>query len=193
MSHITPSRYDRPEGEPMGLKTSMAVLTLVLTLAGCGGGPPDRAGRYELPKGGEGISSLLDPCAGLSDGEAAALLGTPAGDVERSELGPMVGGGCSLKSRSQMTKSIVFVLHREGSLAAGRAAFEQQKAGFEAVVPAREVAGLGDEAAWFGSREPVVLKRLLVRKGNVWLDVVAAPDDLAGSQKVAQVVLRKLQ
>jgi len=37
-----------------------------------------------------------------------------------------------------------------------------------------------------------VLDRLLARKGNVWLDVISAPEKEDGAKRVAEAVLGKL-
>jgi hypothetical protein len=177
----------------MVLKTSATVLALALALVACSGGPHDGAGNARPPKAGERLRSVPDPCGELGDDEAAGLLGISVADLERSVMGPMFDNACSLKSRSQPLKSIIFVLRREDSVSAGRAAFHKEKAEFAVTVAEREVVGLGDEAAWFGGREPVVLKRLLARKGNVCLDVISAPGDLAGARSVAEAVFQKLR
>ena len=115
-------------------------------------------------------------------------------DLEKKVLGEMRDNACNITSSTRpLGGTISFVLREESSVALAEAGFDQQKQGFATVVPPEAVEDLGDAAAWFGSRGPVVLNRLLARKGNVWLDVIGAPGGVDGARKVATAVLEKLE
>jgi hypothetical protein len=176
-------------------KTWVTLLSGLLILS-CGGTPPveqEAASAAEGPDTTQkALLTVADPCGGLDDSEAAALLEIPAEELERKVLGEAMDNACALSSRESMRKQITFVLREEASVAVAEREFGELKGGFASVVTGDPVEGLGDEAIWFGEKGPVVFKRLLVRKSNVWLDVVGAPGGLEGSSKVAQVVLRKL-
>jgi hypothetical protein len=166
-----------------------------LALAACGGQTdnqePETAQASAQAK--PALYHVADPCGGLSDAEAAALLGIPAEDLDKTVLGPMFDNACSLKSKAKpLGPSISFSLAEEGSVADAEAAFERQAGNFATTVQGEPVEGLGDQATWFGSRDPVVLDRLLARKGNVWLDVISAPEKEDGARRVAEAVLGKL-
>ncbi len=166
-----------------------------LALACCGGktGSDAPQAPQASPEAKQALYHVADECGGLSDAEAAALLGIPAEDLDKTVLGPMFDNACRLKSSAQpLGPSISFSLAEEDSAADAEAAFDRQAGNFATTVPGEPVEGIGDQATWFGRREPVVLDRLLARKGNVWLDVISAPEKEDGAKRVAEAVLGKL-
>jgi hypothetical protein len=155
----------------------------------------EQAGAEKTPsRTKETLYSVVDQCGGLGDGEAAALLGIPVEELEKKVLGEMMDNACNITSSARpLGGTIGFVLREESSVAVAEAGFDGQKQDFAIVVTPEAVEDLGDAAAWFGSKGPVVLNRLLARKGNVWLDVIAAPGGVDGARKVAEAVLEKLE
>jgi hypothetical protein len=167
-------------------------------LVACGSGGPKGTGGPGSAAGtsrsSEKVYTVADQCAGLSESEAGALLGIPASDVQKKVLGEAMDSACSVASSAHpLGDRLSFALDRSDSVSAAEAAFERRKGDFATTVTPEAVAGLGDAAVWFGRHEPVVLDRLLVRKGNVVLDVISAPNGLDGAKKVAQAVLGKLK
>jgi hypothetical protein len=182
------------EGSTMIRTKPWPVFLAGVCLVACAGGKVDERSGTAGTAGGDrkALYSIADPCGGLTDSEAAALLGIPVGDVEKKALGEMMDNACSLRSSTERRKTVTFTLHRESSIAAAQAGLDRFAGNLGVTVPAERLAGLGEDAAWFGRKEPVVLDRLLVRKGNVWLDVSAAAG-LDGSRRVAEAVLAKLE
>jgi hypothetical protein len=180
--------------EPM--KPGLTLLLGVL-LAACGGGAdPGGGGRQsDRPdRPAETLYSAVDHCGGLGTTEAASLLGVPADEVEMKVLGEMMDNACSIQSSAGPLGGVVtFTLREESSVAEAESAFDRQAGDFATTVTSEAVTELGDEALWFGSADPVVLDRLLARKGNVWLDVISAPNGREGSMAVARAVLQRLE
>jgi hypothetical protein len=174
----------------------VALAGVWLVSCGDGGTAADKqvSAEEEPSHAEQTLHTIADQCGGLEGDEAAALLGIPAGELEKKVLGEMMDNACRLSSSTQpLGETVKFVLREESSVVAAMAGFDQQAEGFATVVAAEPVEGLGDAAAWYGSRDPVVLDRLLARKGNVWLDVITAPGGLDGARKVAEAVFAKLE
>lgn len=179
-------------------KMCWAALATVALVA-CGGAPEgnprDAQGTVAsepAPKEARGtLQSTADACGGLDEADAAALLEVPVEEVQKKILESM-DNLCSLRSTKSLQKTISFVVRTEDSAEEAEAELTQLGTSMGTAVPPEPVAGLGDDAVWLGERGPVVLKRLLVRRGNVWIDVVSAPGDLDGARKVAEAILQKM-
>ncbi len=179
------------------VKWTVAILAAAALVA-CGGGGAKGAAQSgsaeQSNHSSEKLYAIADQCGGLTDGEAGVLLGIPASDVQKKVLGEAMDDACSITSSAHpLDKRLSFALDREDSVAAAEGAFERRKGDFAISVTAEPVADLGDAAVWFGRKDPVILNRLLVRKGNVVLDVIATPNHLEGAKAVAQAVLGKLK
>jgi hypothetical protein len=131
-------------------------------------------------------SSAVDtagPCGGLTPVQAASILHVPPADA----AGPqhLSTFSCVYRSRKDFYTSLTFNVYVEASADQARRKLAALKDGLADLSPIVAVDHLGDEA-WRAPDSRV--RRLLVRKDNVWLDVVT-PGDEASQRKVARIVL----
>jgi len=128
----------------------------------------------------------IGPCGGLGPAQAAAILHIAPGDV----AGPqhLSTFSCIYRSRKDFYTSLTFNVYVEPSAGQAARKLAALKDGLANLSPIQAVDHLGDEA--WRAPDPRV-KRLLMRKGNVWLDVVTPGDEVSQVQ-VARIVLAHL-
>jgi hypothetical protein len=136
-----------------------------------------------------GVAAAADapgPCGGLTAADAAAILQIPAADV----TGPqhLETFTCIYRSQKDYYKSLTFNVYVEKSAAEASKKLDALKEGLADLSPAVAVKNLGDEAWRFPDSRVL---RLLMREGNVRLDVVT-PGDGTSQEKIAEIVLRHI-
>lgn len=127
-------------------------------------------------------SAKIGPCGGLTVAQAAAILHIPVADVK----GPQHFStfSCVYRSRKDFYTSMTFNVYVEPSAAQAQRKLDAVKDGLAYLSPIDPVDHLGD-GAWRAPDSRV--RRLLMRKGNVWLDVVT-PGDQASQVRIAEIV-----
>jgi hypothetical protein len=178
------------QGEPMmlsyvtprcGLSLALCgTLTLVLLGGGCSKTP--QAHNAKAAAG-----PTVGPCGGVKAADAAAILHIPASDVDGPHTSKVFS--CLYRSRKDAFTTLSFNVHTADTPAAAAQQLASEKDGFTYLSKIQPLDNLGDEA--WRAPDPRV-RRLLVRKGRVWLDVVT-PGDEAAQRKVAQIVLEHVQ
>ncbi|MEJ2345198.1 MAG: hypothetical protein P8076_05285 [Gammaproteobacteria bacterium] len=128
----------------------------------------------------------VDPCGGLKSAAAAAILNIPVGDVQGPQTSTVFS--CLYRSKSHPFMTLTFNVYAEASDAAAQRALDNDKQGLAVLSPITPLARLGDEA--YRAPDPRV-RRLLMRKGRVWIDIVT-PGDQASQQRIARIVLEHL-
>ncbi len=133
--------------------------------------------------GASAAAATTGPCGGLTAAQAAAILHVPPADV----AGPqhLSTFSCVYRSRQDFYTSLTYNVYVEPSAAQAVQELAAVRDGLANLSPIKAVDGLGDEA-WRAPDSRV--RRLLMRKDNVWLDVVT-PGDEASQRKVASIVL----
>lgn len=152
-------------------------VTLALLAGGCSKAPPAPAPASQ---------AKVDPCGGVTAGNAAAILQIAPADVK----GPthLKTFSCVYRSKSDFYKSVTFNVYQEDSAAEAARKLAADKEGLAYLSPIKALDKLGDEAY----RAPDSrVRRLLVRKGPVWIDVTT-PGDEASQRRIAQIVLKHL-
>ena len=157
----------------------LCALAFALTLlaGGCSKAPPAPAPESQ---------AKVDPCGGLTAADAASILKISSADVK----GPLhfKEFSCVYRAKDDFYKNVSFNVYPEGSAAQAAHKLEADKEGLAFLSPIKAVDKLGDEAY----RAPDSrVKRLLMRKGRVWLDVTT-PGDEASQRRIAQIVLKHL-
>ena len=92
------------------------------------------------------------------------------------------------RAKDDFYKSVSFNVYPEDSAPEAARKLEAEKEGLAVLSPVKALDKLGDEA--YRLPDPRV-KRLLMRKGRVWLDVTT-PGDEARQKRIAQIVLKNL-
>lgn len=150
-------------------------LALWLAAAGCSKAPSAAAAHPRV-----------DPCGGLKPGAAAAILNVPVGDVQGPQTSTVFS--CIYRSKSHPFVTLTFNVYAQASDAAARRALDNDKQGLAVLSPITPLVRLGDEA--YRAPDPRV-RRLLMRKGRFWIDVVT-PGDQGSQQRIARIVLEHL-
>lgn len=158
---------------------SLCALAFALTVlaGGCSKAPPAPAPERQ---------AKVDPCGGLTAADAASILKIAAADVK----GPLhfKSFSCVYRAKDDFYKNVSFNVYPEVSPAQAAHKLQSEKEGFAFLSPIKALDKLGDEAY----RAPDSrVKRLLMRKGRVWLDVTT-PGDEASQRRIAQIVLKHL-
>jgi len=157
---------------------ALSSLALVLLAGGCSKAPPASAPAASQVK--------VDPCGGLSAADAASILKIAPADVK----GPLhfKEFSCVYRAKDDFYKSISFNVYPQASAAEAAQKLEADKEGLAFLSPIKALDKLGDEAY----RAPDSrVRRLLVRKGQVWIDVTT-PGDETSQRRIAQIVLKHL-
>ena len=95
---------------------------------------------------------------------------------------------CVYRAKDDFYKSVKFNVYPEDSAAQAAHKLQSEKEGFAFLSPIKALDKLGDEAY----RAPDSrVRRLLVRKGQVWIDVTT-PGDETSQRRIAQIVLKHL-
>jgi hypothetical protein len=150
---------------------------LALLAGGCSKAPPPPAPASQ---------AKVDPCGGLTAADAASILKIASADVK----GPLhfKAFSCVYRAKDDFYKNVSFNVYPEASAARAARKLQSEKEGFAFLSPIKALDKLGDEAY----RAPDSrVKRLLVRKGRVWVDVTT-PGDEASQRRIAQIVLKHL-
>lgn len=157
---------------------ALSSFALVPLAGGCSKSAPPPAPAASRAKVG--------PCGGLSAADASSILGVAASDVK----GPQhfKEFSCVYRAKDDFYKSVSFNVYPEDSAAQAARKLEAEKEGLAVLSPIKALDKLGDEA--YRAPDPRV-KRLLVRKGRVWVDVTT-PGEEAAQQRIAQIVLKHL-
>ncbi|MGE4561151.1 MAG: hypothetical protein AB7E77_13190 [Desulfobulbus sp.] len=121
------------------------------------------------------------PCGGMSLEKAAAILGCPVGEVRHRFSEEF--HTCNFSK--DLLHAINYALYREKDADSAQRSIEKVAEGLRLLVACKPVEGLDDAAfSCDGDRA----KRLLVRKGPVWVDVIS-PADFKQKRQVAEAVL----
>lgn len=140
--------------------------------------------------------SAPGPCGGLTANDAAAILHVPPTDIKGPRVTEDVelkaAHNCQYRDANDFFKSVSFTLSVEKSAAAAEGGMNVERQNFAGTGSVVALKNLGDEAWRYTWRSPGPPPRLLMRKGNVWLDVMQ-PEDEASQIKIAQIVLAHLQ
>lgn len=152
---------------------TVALAGLGLLLAACSPSTPPAASA---------AADTIGPCGGLTAVQAASILHVPSADV----AGPqhLSTFSCVYRSRKDFYTSMTFNVYVEPSAAQAQRKLDADKDGLAYLSPINAVDHLGDEA-WRAPDSRV--RRLLMRKRNVWLDVVT-PGDQASQVRIAEIV-----
>ena len=128
----------------------------------------------------------IGPCGGITVAQAASILHVAPADI----AGPQHFStfSCVYRSHKDFYTSMTFNVYVEASATLAQRKLAADKDGLAFLSPIVAVGHLGDEA--WRAPDPRV-RRLLMRKGRVWLDVVT-PGDEAAQRKVAEIVLEHL-
>ncbi len=178
------------------MRTFTIILAAVLTaaLTACqpaGGGKTSASQPAAAPAGG----FTSGPCGGLTAADAAAILHIPPADVQAPRItkNPEVEGAhnCSYRDAKNLFKSVGFQLAVEKSDAAAMHDMNVEKQNFSTLATVVPLKNLGDEAQRYVWRGDGPAPRLLMRKGNVWLDVMQ-PEDEPSQTKIAGIVLKHI-
>lgn len=179
------------------MRTSTMILAAVLTaaLAACqtAGGGKTAASK---PATAPAEAFTAGSCGGLTASDAAAILHVPPTAVKgpRITKAPDLDEGannCSYRDSKNFFKSVSFYLSVQNSAAAATSSMNVEKQNFASLASVAAENNLGDEAWRYTWRGPGPAPRLLMRKGNVWLDVVQ-PEDEPSQLKIAQIVLKHI-
>lgn len=154
-------------------------ICLGLLLAACS--------KSQAPSASTTSAVKLGPCGGLDAAQAAAILHIPASAVTGPQQ--LRTFSCIYRSRKDYYKSITFNVYVEKSAAVAQRNLDKLKDGLAVLSKIVAVGGLGD-AAWRAPDSRV--RRLLARKGAVWIDIVT-PGDEASQVHIARIVLGHLQ
>ena len=138
------------------------------------------------PSTGSSPEAGVGPCGGLGVAQAASILHIPPTDVSGPQH--LSSFTCIYRSRKDFYTSLTYNVYVEPSAGQAARKLEALKEGLADLSPIQAVDHLGDEA--WRAPDPRV-RRLLMRKGNVWLDVVT-PGDQASQVAVAKIVLAHL-
>ena len=134
-------------------------------------------------------------CGGLTVADGAAILHITPANVSGPQIvkDPDLGTAyrCWYHDSKDFFKSVNFELAVEKSAAAAERDMNVEKQNFAATASVVAVKGLGDEAWRYTWQGYGPAPRLLMRKGNVWLDV-AQPEDEASQIKIAEIVLQHI-
>lgn len=164
----------------MGMQRLGIMAAVLVALGACSSpAPPPAAATGRLLQAG--------PCGGLDAAQAATILHRAPGALS----GPrhLASFTCVYRARDDFYTSLTFNVYVEPSAAQAARKLAAVKDGLAGLSPLRAVGRLGDEA--WRAPDPRV-RRLLMRKGNVWLDVVT-PGDEASQVAVARIVLAHLK
>lgn len=178
------------------MRTSTIILASLLTaaLTACqpAGGGKTAASKPAAASAGAFTSG---PCGGLTAADAAAILHISPADLQKPQItkNPEVEGAhnCSYRDSKNMFKSVGFQLAVEKSDAAATHDMNIEQQNFSTFATVSELKNLGDEAQRYVWRGAGPAPRLLMRKGNVWLDVMQ-PEDEASQTKIAGIVLKHI-
>lgn len=150
---------------------------VALLAGGCSKAPPAAAPASRAE---------VDPCGGLTAADAASILKIAPGDVKGPQH--LKSFSCVYRSKSDFYKSVTFNVYEQESVAEAAHKLAADKEGLAFLSPIKALDKLGDEAY----RAPDSrVRRLLMRKGRVWLDVTT-PGDEASQRRIAQIVLKHL-
>lgn len=138
------------------------------------------------PSTGSSPEAGVGPCGGLGVAQAASILHIPPNDVSGPQH--LSSFTCIYRSRKDFYTSLTYNVYVEPSAGQAARKLEALKEGLADLSPIQAVDHLGDEA--WRAPDPRV-RRLLMRKGNVWLDVVT-PGDQSSQVAVAKIVLAHL-
>lgn len=129
----------------------------------------------------------VGPCGGVTPTDAATILKVPLSDV----IGPKSYKtfSCVYRSKRHPYRQVTFNIYVADSPAQAAQALASLKEGLGFLSPIKAVPKLGDEA--YRAPDPRV-RRMLMRKGRVWVDVLA-PGDAASQLRIVQIVLEHLQ
>ncbi len=166
------------------LVANIAIACCLLS-AGCSGSQsPQVPGSQQAAR--TTTTSSVDPCGGVSPAQAASILQIPSADV----VGPthFKTFSCSYHSDKNSFASLNFNLYATPSAAAAGSRLNAIKENLGFLSPSVAVADLGDEAWYFPDSRA---RRLLMRKGSVWLDVTT-PGDKASQIRIARIVAENL-
>jgi len=172
LSCVTPRR-----GLPLALCGALALAVL--------GGGCSKTPQAHSAKAAAGPT--VGPCGGVKAADAAAILQIPASDVDGPHTSKVFS--CLYRSSKDAFTRLSFNVYTADTPAAAAQALASERDGFKFLSGIQPLDNLGDEA--YRAPDPRV-RRLLVRKGRVWLDVVT-PGDEAAQRKVAKIVLEHLQ
>jgi len=155
----------------------LSSFALVLLAGGCSKSAPPAPAASQ---------AKVDPCGGLSAADAASILGVAASGVK----GPQhfKEFSCVYRAKDDFYKSVSFNVYPEASAAEAARKLAAEKEGLAVLSPVKSLDKLGDEA--YRAPDPRV-KRLLMRKGRVWVDVTT-PGDEATQRRIMQIVLKHL-
>jgi hypothetical protein len=144
------------------------------------------AGGCSKASSSSATKAKVDPCGGLSAADVASILKIAPADVK----GPQhfKEFSCVYRAKDDFYKSVKFNVYPEDSAAQAAHKLQSEKEGFAFLSPIKPIDKLGDEA--YRAPDPRV-KRLLMRKGRVWVDVTT-PGDEAAQKRIAQIVLKHL-
>lgn len=169
----------------MNIKALAGLLVIVL-LAGPAACSSSSTSTSAASASSSSAGMKAGPCGGLGAAQAASILHIAPADV----AGPqhLSTFSCVYRSSQDFYTSLTFNVYVEPSAAQARRKLAALKDGLANLSPIVAVDHLGDEA-WRAPDSRV--RRLLMRKGNVWLDVVT-PGDEASQLRVARIVLANL-
>ena len=162
-----------------GLSLALCGAVALAVLGGCSKAPQDHSANAAA-------GPAVGLCGGLKAADAAAILHIPASDVDGPHTSKV--SGCLYWSRKDVFTRLNFNIYTADTPAAAAQKMASEKDGFTFLSRIQPLDNLGDEA--WRAPDPRV-RRLLMRKGRVWLDVVT-PGDEAAQRKVAEIVLEHL-
>lgn len=165
---------------------ALAAVTAYLLCAGCSSSQSPQAPSSKQTARTIAPIPSVDPCGGVSPAQAASILQIPLADV----VGPahLKTFSCSYHSDKNSFASLDFNVYAAHSADAAGSKLKAMKEDLGFLSPSLAVAGLGDEAWYFPDSRA---RRLLVRKGTVWLDVTT-PGDKASQMRIARIVVKNL-
>lgn len=135
-------------------------------------------------------------CGGVTAADAAAILHIPQTDVRGPRITKDVeleaAYNCWYRDSKNFFKSVNFDLSIEKSAEAAERNMDVERENFSGGGAAVAAMKLGDGAWRYTWRGYGPAPRLLMRKGNVWLDV-HQPEDQASQIKIAQIVLQHIR
>lgn len=167
------------------LLANMTIASCLLC-AGCSGSQSPQAEGPTQATGTAMQAAAVDPCGGVTPAQAASILHISANDI----VGPahLDTFSCSYHSGRKTYTSLDFNLCVTPSSAMAANKLDAMKENLGFLSSAVTVPDLGDEAWYFP--DPRV-RRLLMRKDAVWLDVTT-PGDKASQLQIARIVLTHL-
>ena len=176
--------------QPQIAPGAILVICAGLLLAAC-----SNSQKSEAPVASAESVVRIGPCGGLTASDAAAILHIPPTEMQgpRITKDPDLEAAhiCWYRDSKNIFKSVNFSLSIEKSAAAATRDMNGEKQNFATLAAVAAVKNLGDEAWCFTWRGYGPAPRLLMRKGNIWLDV-RQPEDEASQTKIAEVVLKNL-